>query len=47
MAANRFIDHEVTLLGPLYLLSTIVNDFGNEKVKSRISKVCDYVTVKL
>ena len=38
-------DHEKTLFAPLYLLSTIVNDFGDEEVESDISQVCDYITV--
>ena len=46
MAANGSVDDEMTLLVPLYLLSTIVNDFGDEEVESDISKVCDYVTVR-
>ena len=41
MAANGSIDHEVTLLAPVYLFSTIVCDFGDKKVASEISRVCN------
>lgn len=34
-----------TLFAPLYLLSTIVNDLGDEEVESDISDVCDYIIV--
>ena len=38
------VDSEVNLTTPLYLLSTIVDNFGNEEVEAEISEVCDYVT---
>ena len=41
VGANRSVDHEVNLITPLYLLSTVINNFGNEEVGSRISEVCD------
>ena len=41
VGANRSVDHDVNLITPLYLLSTVINDFGNEEVGSRISEVCD------
>ena len=46
MAANNSIYNEVTLLAPLYLLSTIINDFGDEQVESVLDEEYDYVTVR-
>lgn len=44
MAANKSVDCEANLTTPLYLLSTIINNFETEEVESEISEVCDYDT---